>query len=171
MNTEWWEIDIHGCYSLVNIAFAPICACKNNRRIWRHNINTSRARDVTDQLRWRHNAKPEKIFLGDNGKMNDRCSGHKTACKKKYSTFVTVNNDFFRSLMLWFANDFHSWLRHSWKSLANQLTRDRKIVIHGNSWIIHYIITVGADCVAKLFHATRKNATYAGRGLIGQQHK
>ena len=38
-----------------------------------------------------------------------------------------------------FANDFHSWLRHSWKSLANRLTRDPKIVIHGNSCIILYI--------------------------------
>ena len=41
--------------------------------------------------------------------------------------------------MRWFANDFHSWLRHSWKSLANHLTRDQKIVIHGNSCIILYI--------------------------------
>ena len=23
----WREIDIHGCYSLVKIAFAPICMC------------------------------------------------------------------------------------------------------------------------------------------------
>ena len=39
-----------------------------------------------------------------------------------------------------FANDFHLWLRHSWKSLANRLTRDPKIVIHGNSCIILYFI-------------------------------
>ena len=38
-----------------------------------------------------------------------------------------------------FANDFQSWLRHSWKLLANRLTRDPKIVIHGNSCIILYI--------------------------------
>ena len=38
-----------------------------------------------------------------------------------------------------FANDFHSWLRHSWKLLANRLTRDPKIAIHGNSCIILYI--------------------------------
>ena len=38
-----------------------------------------------------------------------------------------------------FAIDFHSWLRHSWKLLANRLTRDPKIVIHGNSCIILYI--------------------------------
>ena len=41
--------------------------------------------------------------------------------------------------MRWFANDFHSWLRHSWKSLANHPTRDQKIIIHGNSCIILYI--------------------------------
>ena len=40
---------------------------------------------------------------------------------------------------MWFANDFHSWLRHSWKLLANRLTRDPKIVVHGNSCIILYI--------------------------------
>ena len=38
-----------------------------------------------------------------------------------------------------FANDFHSWLRHSWKLLANRLTHDPKIVIHGNPCIILYI--------------------------------
>ena len=72
MNTGWWEIDIHGCYSLVKIAFAPICRCKNNRRIWRHNASISRPRDVTDQLWWRHNDKAENTFLCDNDEMNDR---------------------------------------------------------------------------------------------------
>ena len=42
--------------------------------------------------------------------------------------------------MIRFANNFHSWLRHSWKPLANRLTRDPKIVIHGNSCIILYIL-------------------------------
>ena len=41
----WWDIDIHGCYSLMKIAFAPICACKNNRRIWRHNTSILHSRD------------------------------------------------------------------------------------------------------------------------------
>ena len=41
--------DIPGRYSLVKITFAPIGACKNNRRIRRHNANTPRSRDVTDQ--------------------------------------------------------------------------------------------------------------------------
>ena len=40
-----------------------------------------------------------------------------------------------------FAKDFHSWLRHTWKLLANRLTRNPKIVIHGNSCIILYIYT------------------------------
>ena len=29
-------------------------------------------RDVTDQLWWRHNAKSGKIFLGDNGEMDEQ---------------------------------------------------------------------------------------------------
>ena len=52
--------------------FAPICTCKNNWRIWRHNASTSRSRDVTDQQWGRHNAKSENNFLGDNGEMSDR---------------------------------------------------------------------------------------------------
>ena len=49
-NTGWWEVDIHGCYSLMKIVFAPTCTCKNNRRIWRHNANTSRSRYIRDKL-------------------------------------------------------------------------------------------------------------------------
>ena len=120
MNTGWWEIDIHGCYSQVKIAFAPICACKNNRCIWRHNASASRSPDVTDQLWWHHNVKSEKTAPSDNGEMSDR--------------------RFFWSLVRWFANDFHSWLRHLWKSLANHPTRDQKIIIHGKPCIILYII-------------------------------
>ena len=56
VNTWWWEINIHSCYSLVKIAFVPICTGKNNRRIWHHNARTPRSRDVTDQLWWHHNA-------------------------------------------------------------------------------------------------------------------
>ena len=51
--------------------------------------------------------------------------------------------------MIRFANNFHSWLRHSWKPLANRLTRDPKIVIHGNSCIILYIFT---DAIASITH-------------------
>ena len=42
----------------------------------------------------------------------------------------------FGSLVKRFANDFHSWLRHSWKLLANRPIHD--IVIHGNRCIILY---------------------------------
>ena len=44
------KIDIHGCHSLVKIAFAPICACKNNWQIWRNNASYLGSRDVIDQL-------------------------------------------------------------------------------------------------------------------------
>ena len=69
---RWWEIDIHGCYSLVKIAFVLICAYKNDRRIWRHIASTHLSRDVTDQLWWRHNTKWEKTVLSDNGEIGDR---------------------------------------------------------------------------------------------------
>ena len=72
INPGWWEIDIHGCYWLVRIAFVPICACKNNREIWCHNASTPRSRDVKDQLWWRHNAKSEKTVLGENSEISDR---------------------------------------------------------------------------------------------------
>ena len=52
-----------------------------------------------------------------------------------------------------FANDFHSWLRHSWKLLANRLTRDPKIVIHGNSCIILYLFNDADDKMA-IFSST-----------------
>ena len=42
-----------------------------------------------------------------------------------------MNNDFCDAICQWFS--------HSWKSLANRLTRDPKIVIYGNSCIILYI--------------------------------
>ena len=149
MNTGWWAIDIHGCYSLVKIAFAPICACKNNRWIWRHNASILRLRDVTDQLWWRHNAQAEKTFLGhvgDNVELNDRRSFLAELCVQDIKQrvrnriihslpWITI----FWSLVRWFANDFHEWRSHEWKSLANHLTRDQKIVIHGNSCIILYI--------------------------------
>ena len=51
-----------------------------------------------------------------------------------------------------FANNFHSWLRHSWKLLANRLTRDPKIVIHGNSCIILYVLHVCVRVYYQLCH-------------------
>ena len=130
----------------MKIAFAPICACKNNRRIWRHNASISRSRDVTDQLWWRHNAKSEKTVPDDNCDMSDRWLFLEKMCVKDIK--LRVRNKIihslpwitiFGSLVMRFTNDFHSWLRHSRKSLANRLNRDPKIVIHGNSCIILYI--------------------------------
>ena len=114
MNTGWREIGIHCCYSLVKIAFVPICACKNNRRMSRHNASTSRSRDVTDQLWWRHNAKSEIPSLATMAKwaINDLffsgivCWGHEIACKKWHNTFVAVNNDFWvtrEAICQWFS--------------------------------------------------------------------
>ena len=42
--------------------------------------------------------------------------------------------------MIRFVNDFHSWLLHWWKSLANRLTCDPKVVIHGNSCISLFLM-------------------------------
>ena len=38
-----------------------------------------------------------------------------------------------------FANDFHEWQSHEWKSLANRITSDPKIVIRGNECIILFL--------------------------------
>ena len=39
MNTGWQKIDIHWWHSKLNINYAPVCAWKNNRRIWRYNTS------------------------------------------------------------------------------------------------------------------------------------
>ena len=154
MNTGWWEIDIHGCYSLVKIAFAPICACENNRRVWRHNASISRSRDVTDPLWWRHNAKSETTVPGGNCEMSNRWLFLAELCvqdiKQRVRNKIIHSLPWimiFVSLVMRFANDFHSWLRHSWKSLANRLTRDTKIGIHGNSCILLYIPHIITDVI------------------------
>ena len=56
----------------------------------------------------------------------------------KNNAWVTVNNDFL-SRVRRFDNDFHEWRSHEWKSLPNRLTRDKKIVIHGNECIILFL--------------------------------
>ena len=66
-----------------------------------------------------------------------------------------MNNDF-GSLVMRFANDFHSWLCHSWKLLESRLTREPKIVIHGNSCIILYIIII---IIIILFSFNRRHNT------------
>ena len=37
------------------------------------------------------------------------------------------------------ANGFHEWRSHEWKLLANRITSDPKIVIHGNECIILFL--------------------------------
>ena len=43
------------------------------------------------------------------------------------------------SLMMRFANNFHEWRSHKWKSLATRIMSDPKIVIHGNKYIISFL--------------------------------
>ena len=71
LNPEYQMVRNQYSQLLFTNAFVPICLCKNNRRIWRHNANTSCLHDITDQLWWRHNDKSEKTVLGDNGKLSD----------------------------------------------------------------------------------------------------
>ena len=77
----------------------------------------------------------------------------------KNNAWVTVNNDIlvtrevicqrfslvtswitiFWSRVRWFGNDFQEWRSHEWKSLANHLTSDQNIIIHGNECIILFL--------------------------------
>ena len=45
----------------------------------------------------------------------------------------------FGSLVIRFANDFHESWSHKWKSVANCITSDPKIIIHGNECIILFL--------------------------------
>ena len=132
VKTGWWEIDIHGCYSLVMIAFAPFCACKNNRQIWRHNASASRSHDVTDQLRWRHNVDQEKTILSVNGEISDRWLFVEEWCVQDIK--LRVRNKIIHSLQWITIFLVTSEVICQW--FSNHLTRDQTIVIHGNSCII-----------------------------------
>ena len=60
-----------------------------------------------------------------------------------------------------FANHFHEWRSHGWKSLANRITSDPKIVIHGNECIILFL--------TRYFMSwTRNSAENNDRSLISQ---
>ena len=70
------------------------------------------------------------------------CLGHiKIACQNEIITSLPWQT-ILGSFMKRFANDFHSWLRHSWKLLTYRLTPDPKIVTHGNSCIINLCINI-----------------------------
>ena len=130
VNTGWRQIDIHGCYLTVKIRFGPICASKNNWGIWWHDTRTSRLRDVKGQLWWRHN---DKVGLCVQGIR--QCVRNKKKC-------MDYREQRFLSLVRRFGNDFNLWVRHLWKLLPNRLTRDKKICIHCNPYIILYIFTM-----------------------------
>ena len=74
----------------------------------------------------------------------------------------------FGSLVMRSANNFHSWLRHSWKLLANRLTRDPKIVIHSNSCIFLHVFA----CFFSCFSWVRSLAEVLPSNLLhcAQQH-
>ena len=57
------------------------------------------------------------------------------------------------SRVRWFTDDFHEWRSHEWKSLANHLTRDQNIVIHGNEYIILFL----TRCFMSWTHSSAKN--------------
>ena len=107
-----------------------LCACKNNRRIWRHNAGNPRSRDVTDQLLWRHNTKSEKTVLSDNGEIGkllfsvELCvQGHK----------IALRNKIVHSLPWW------RFLGHSWGDLPIIFTRD--FVTREKHWQIASLVT------------------------------
>ena len=56
----------------------------------------------------------------------------------KNNAWVTVNDDFWVTSGQ-FANNFHKWRSHEWQLMANRLTSDPKIVIHGNECIILFL--------------------------------
>ena len=60
-----------------------------------------------------------------------------------------------------FANDFHEWRSHEWKSLANRITSDPKIVIHGNECIILFLTRY-------LMSWTHNSAENNHRSLVSQ---
>ena len=107
----------------MKINFMPMCACKNNRLIRRHNNSASRSRDVTvnrsDVTTLRPNEQWMLVFS------RFVCSGHTIACKKYYSVWVTVNNEFLL-LVRRFGNGCYEC------RIASPGT---KTVIHGNTYI------------------------------------
>ena len=54
----------------------------------------------------------------------------------KNNAWVTVWITIFGSRVSRFANNFHEWRSHEWKSLANRITSDPKIVMYRNECII-----------------------------------
>ena len=144
MNTIWWEIDINGCYSLVNIAFAPICTCKNNQWIWCHSARSTMLSQKRPSLaclvtlaKWVIDDCFSRIV----------CSEHKMACKEQDNALLLWIMIFW-SLVMQFANDFQEW-SHEWDSLAHHPTCNQKIVLHGKICFILYISTIWLTILVK----------------------
>ena len=110
MNTGWREIDIHGCYWLVKISFVQFSRAKT---VDEYDVIIPVPRDVTGQLSFTT--------------MEDWAIGI------SLGEFVYSGHEKAR-----LGNAFQSWLHYLWKSVPNQLTRD-KIIIHGNPFIIFFI--------------------------------
>ena len=143
MNAGERESDIQGYYTPVKIHFAPICTCKNNRWIWHHNTSILPSHDVTCQLWWRNHGKSDTtakwatdylwggrvVWCGEAGVRE-----HKIACKKYNNACGIVNNDF-----SWLAWRLGKNLSCDFVALGNNcLIRGKKIVIHGNPYILIY---------------------------------
>ena len=52
----------------------------------------------------------------------------------------------FLSCVRWFDNGVYEWRSHEWKSLANHLTREKKLVILNNKSIILYLTRYLLSC-------------------------
>ena len=118
----------------MKIAFAPICACNDNRRIWRHNTSISCSRDVTDQLWWRHNAKSEKIVLDNNGEMSARWYFLSDLCV--HDIKLRVRNKI-----------MHSSLCHSWGDSAMIASLVKKKLLFTVTHALFFISCINVEIV------------------------
>ena len=89
------EIDFHGCYSPMKIAFTSIYAIKNNRRKWRHYASTSCLCDVTA---WIVVTSHFHVRIVNNGEMSNAESPHSWQDKK---LVFTVTHTFYITFVTW----------------------------------------------------------------------
>ena len=74
----------------------------------------------------------------------------------------------FRLLVMRYANDLHTWLRHSRKPLANRITRATKeIVVDGNTGIIQYILHIEILMCLYVCVRTGNDSAMSGVVIIG----
>ena len=59
----------------------------------------------------------------------------------KNNAWITVNNDFW-PLVMWFANYFHEWQSHVWKSSANHITSDQNSLFTVTNVLVYLLHTV-----------------------------